>query len=305
MSTSVLVAGSGNVTGMHVVRSLVEFVCVVGVDSTAANPANALCQNYVVPRASDPMYVSVLSDIIQRQSVTHIVASNDHEARALAENRWLLPPVCINGLGANTLVFLDKEKTHQLFKDKGILTPDVLDVHTTSLPFVVRKARMGSGKKFVHIVRTREDYAELPHNIWDSGVVTRFIEGNEYTVDVLCDQTCRPVSIVPRLRHEVQHGMVRFAEIVNNQVVIDATRELAQKCCLVGMNCVQCILTKDNECYFIEVNPRPGSGLDLTIAAGVNMPLLWWKLSQGISVDVHDPEWGLKMVRNHGAYIFR
>ena len=74
---------------------------------------------------------------------------------------------------------------------------------------------------------------------------------------------------------------------------------------LVGINCLQCILDDQGRTWFFEVNPRPGSGMDLTTQGGVNMPKLWLDVLDGRKPVVPEPDWGLQMVRYAAARFFR
>ena len=302
MKSRVLVTGSGNVTGQHVIRALLgQIPVIIGADFQVNNAANQYCYNYVVPKASQSDYINVVRHIIDENNITHIIASNDHDLRTLSSCHDKLG-ACVNGISGNIERFLNKFETTRLFVKYGVLTPEIIDV--TNYPCVVRKTNVGDGKKFVYVMKSCVDYVDLSMYNKSDYVVTRYIEGDEYTIDVLCDNNSTPLSIVPRLRKEVRGGMVHFAEVIKHDEIIQQTRELATKCGLVGINCVQCIWDGKN-CWFTEVNARPGSGTELTTQAGVNMPLLWLQLNEGQIIDVPQPNWGLKMVRYSSGYFFK
>ena len=89
-----------------------------------------------------------------------------------------------------------------------------------------------------------------------------------------------------------------------DQELIAQCAKIALSAGLVGMSCIQCIKTKDNQYYFIEINPRPGSGIDLSINAGVNMPLLWLKETSDENMVVPEPIWGMQMKRYFCGYYY-
>jgi carbamoyl-phosphate synthase large subunit len=300
----VIVAGSGNVTGHNVVKALCPTWNVVGYDKceSNANPANAMCFNHRAPAAADSEY----TDFIKYMMVTYrpkaIIPSNDHDLRALIELRSMLRNFgCVlNGFGKHTIDFLDKRITSELFTQHGISTPELLR-HGSPFPYVIRKRHVGTGQKFVRIIKG------LPTNITceeaNNGIFTRYVEGKEFTIDVLCDQSSQVLSIVPRLRHEVRNGMVHLGEIIKDDYIIMQCAKIASAMQLKGVNCIQCIRT-DSDAMFFEVNPRPGSGLSLTTAAGVNMPDLWMHSLMDTHVNVNTPVWGLKMVRYYEGHYF-
>jgi carbamoyl-phosphate synthase large subunit len=303
---NVLVSGSGNITGINVIRALKDTISsVIGTDYNEENPANKFCKNYIVPRSNHPDYITAVLNLVRKHHITHIITSNDHEVRALSMyiDKLKEEEVLLNGFGINTLNWLDKKITSELFESHGITTPTILN-STSDFPCVVRKKLVGDKQKFVFIVKSEQELPDVSIYDKQDTVITRFIEGIEYTVDVLCDENSEVLSVVPRLRRKVQHGMVHFAEIVQDVLLISKVKDLSQKLRLTGINCVQCIVQEGNY-YFIEINPRPGSGIDLTINAGVNMPLIWTNLTMKNSIFIPEPDWGLKMLRYYDGYYYK
>lgn len=266
------------------------------------NPATTLCTNYAVPRASDPKYVTAVMQLIAAHRPSVIIPTNDHDLRKLISmNAELVKAgVTLNGFSVHTLEFLDKLATTQLFSEHGIVMPEVLDSDAAP-PYVLRKRMVGTGKKFTHVIRNRQFNPSVTE--LQDGIFTRCITGKEFTIDVLCDQQSNVLSVVPRLRHEVHGETVVLAEVVADALIISRTVELAVKLHLTGINCVQCMRT-DDEAYFFEVNPRPGSGLSLTVNAGVNMPALWMMSLDGMGAPIPTPKWGLRMRRYYEGFYF-
>lgn len=304
---NILVAGSGNITGINIIKALVvsEHNFVIGCDFNESNPANKYCENLVVSKCNQESYLNEILKIIVDYNINYIFTSNDHELRVLVKNISILESknVCLNGFSVNTLKFLNKIETYNLFINNNILTPKEYQKNSIAFPVVIRKNEMGDGQKFVYIVNSSEELYKIPVDQLENAIFTEFIEGHEFTIDVVCGQESKVYSAVPRLRKEVRDGMVFFAEIRNNDIVINHTVKLAEQLKLTGVNCVQCILN-DNKCYFIEVNPRPGSGMDLSTAAGVNMPQIWIDLMDNKKTEYLEPDWGLKMIRHYDGYYF-
>lgn len=306
MKYRVLVAGSGNVTGLNVIRALTgkKDVSVVGCDFDAENPSKLFCSSYEVPRCADERYPEEIKNIIAKEGITHIVASNDHDVRALsllAASDIHFPE--FNCFCRNTINCLDKRATEQLFISAGVLTPTIL-TDRDDYPYVLRIENMGKRKKFVHIVKGPDDREQVAEEDYSAGLMSRYVEGVEYTVDVLCDQKSKLISAVPRERITVVGGMVHHARIVKDEKLIAQCAQICLSVGLVGMSCIQCIKTKEDKYFFIEINPRPGSGIDLSINAGINMPYLWLKSTSGEIIDYVEPKWGLQMKRYYCGYYF-
>lgn len=304
----VLVTGSGNVTGLNVVRALTvdAGIDVVGCDVQPWNPADRYCRNHTVPLATDPTYLPRILDIVKAHGVTAVIPSNDHELRALASNADQLDAVGVrlNARGEHQLALLDKVTTSDLFAAHGIPTPRRVPLDGAILPMVVRKKRVGEGTKQVHMVRTPAEREALGQLSSADVVATEFLEGDEFTVDILSDLEGNVLSVVPRLRRVVRHGIVHFGEVVRDPMVIESATSLAQRLGLTGITCAQCIRRADR-CDYFEVNGRPGSGIDLTVASGVNMPALWVRLAHGEDVQPPEPAWGLKLLRIYDGYFFK
>jgi carbamoyl-phosphate synthase large subunit len=306
MLPTVVIAGSGNVTGHGIAKALRGWCNVVGYDAcdAIANPANLYCINATVPRSSDVGYPARVEALLRSTRPLAIIPSNDHDLRALQGMRSLLHDldIVLNGDSQHAVALLDKRATSRLFQEAHIACPQVVsDVEPRRYPYVVRKQRVGEGKKFVYIVRSEVEERRITDAEWAAAFVTRFVEGGELTIDVLCDQLSNVLSAVPRARLEVRNGMVHRGEVVEDAAAIARATELARALRLTGINCVQCIRT-DDEAYFFEVNCRPGSGLSLTTEAGINMPRLWIESLLGAVPDVPQPDWGLKMTRYFEGY---
>jgi carbamoyl-phosphate synthase large subunit len=308
MNKSILVAGTNNITGLNIIKSLL--VCkeniVYGSDFAELNVANKYCCNFVVPRANESNYIDELLKLVEDNAIRFIIPSNDHDLRILCENIDLLDSkgVTLNGFGLNTLRFLDKYETGLLFRNNDIRTPREFQEFEIELPVVVRKSQMGSGSKYVEYLHSNADLLNFKRCEASDPIFTEYIDGEEFTIDLVCDDNSKAYGIVPRLRKKVVNGMVHFAEIVRDEKIISATRDLALKLNLRGINCVQCIVNSDG-CYFIEVNPRPGSGMDLSVNAGINLPQIWIDLISGKEHQMNEPIWGMKMLRHFDGYYFQ
>lgn len=302
---NVLVAGSGNVTGMNIIQALInqEDIIVYGCDFDVINPSNQWCESLEVPKCVSKDYPDVIKKIIKEKSITHIIASNDHDVRALSLLKQCTPNFpFFNGFSKNILACLDKKETEYLFDTAGVQTPhEVGDKY--DFPYVLRKESMGNSRKFVYIVKNEDDLKGIPEEHFNDGIMTKFVEGTEYTVDVICDCNSNILSAIPRKRIEVIGGMVHHAQIIKEDKLISLCNQIVKSVGLVGMNCIQCITDGVNY-NFIEINPRPGSGIDLSINSGINMPLLWIYDTLNIKQEIPTPKWGLQMKRYYSGYYY-
>jgi len=316
LSASVLIAGSGNITGLNVIRALDGKVeRLIGCDCAPVeeNPANIFCENFTVPRVpARPVehgfsYIDAIIQLVLKRGINYIIASNDHEVRELLRHHKTLSElnVVINAVPHSTMQFLDKLKTSKLFQEKKIPTPTLYEFYCPK-PYVLRKRLAGMGQKYTYIVRTDLDAKEVPfieHKGFNVGVTTKYLEGEEYTIDILA-MPGNATIVVPRLRKVVKSGMVHHGVVVNDPALIAAAGDVSTKLEFDGIYCIKCIKNCDKY-WFFEVNPRPGSGLDLTIAAGANLPLMWLQRKLGAQIDAPDVIWGTNMVRYMSGYYYQ
>ena len=186
---NVLIAGSGNVTGMNVIRALVgnDDINIYGCDYDAVNPSNQWCVSFSVPRCEEDGYNEAILKIVKDKSITHIIATNDHDVRALSLLRKAHDNMpTINGFSDNILKCLDKRETIDLFSKAGVKTPEIVN-SKTDYPYVLRKESMGNKQKFVHIIKNDADLLSIPEDHFENGIMTRYVSGIEYTADILCD----------------------------------------------------------------------------------------------------------------------
>ena len=300
----ILIAGSGNTTGVNVIKALLNEYRVIGSDYNYINAANKICRNIVVSPANHKNYSSDILKIIDDYDVTHIISTNDHDTRTLLgmHDIFVEKGVIHNGYCSNALALLDKELTTELFRANNIRTPMLLSEHR--LPFVLRKKEMGSKSKFLYIAKDETDIEKIPIDCFDNGIITEFVEGVEFTIDVLCNDESDAICVIPRQRLEVKGGMVWHGKISYEEALIDIVKSICKKLRLVGIMCLQCLKTETNEYTFIEINPRAGSGIDLSVNGGCNLPALWVKSTINTAYEIPSPDWGLEMIRYNSAYFF-
>ena len=103
-------------------------------------------------------------------------------------------------------------------------------------------------------------------------VVQEYLDGPEFTIDMLCDFQGQPLSIVPRERVVIRAGVIDRGRTVRDYRLIDLARAIARVALpLAGPVNVQCRMVEGWPIVF-EINPRFSGGIPLTIAAGADFP---------------------------------
>jgi len=242
---------------------------VIGIDS---NPLSfglyVLRKNYVVPRGDDPNFIREMLKIIDKEQPDAILSGPEEELLTLSKNKreieergtLLLCPdyeyveICV-----------DKKKTNEVFERIKIPTPKIFtDIDSVKFPCII-KPRFGRGSSDVYIAKNKDDLHFYLKKV-NEPIIQEFIQGEEYTVDILADRDGNTLSVVPRLRLGIESGISVKGKTVYDKEIIDYSNKIAKKLKLFGPSCIQCIRNKER-IKFIEVNTRFGGGSILSIKA--------------------------------------
>ncbi|MGE0463964.1 MAG: ATP-grasp domain-containing protein [Vicinamibacterales bacterium] len=141
------------------------------------------------------------------------------------------------------------------------------------------KPRRGRGGVGAYPVRTRRELAFFLDYVPDP-VVQAYLDGPEFTIDMLCDFGGRPLSIVPRRRDVIRAGVIDRGCTVRDERLIELGLACARALPMAGAVNIQCRLTGDRPVVF-EINPRFSGGIALTIASGADFPRMLVDLAAG------------------------
>jgi len=292
---SVLVTSAGSMPAAAVIQALRHQdeipVRVVAVDAQGLSIGFYLADCWhVVPMASDPDFISTILEICHREQVRVVFPIIDEELPVFATHLDVFTSHGIRVI-SNSLetvqIARDKYKTYQFCLEHDIPVPrtwlpeELNTVARLSFPLVV-KPRSGRGTADVHRVFDEDELrfwlARVPNPI-----VQQFIEGQEYTIDVLGDLNGRVLSVVPKKRLLIRAGMQVKGQTVKDNRLIEYGCRVAEVARLTPRANFQCIAS-DSGIFLIELNPKFPASLPLTVAAGVNAPLLLLKMHLGQAV---------------------
>jgi carbamoyl-phosphate synthase large subunit len=249
---------------------------IVGTDCSNLNPAQYFVdQFYKVPSYNDENYILSLFTICQKEGIHVLIPLYEKEYPILDYHRKEFEEAGIALLLSNASVINicnDKYKTYEFFKKHHVLTPtsylSVDEIKGSKGCYVV-KPRDGMGSQEVYKVKNDKEL-EFFLNYIDNAIIQEFIEGKEYTVDVFCDRGGRVVSCVPRERLQVRSGEVSKAITRNHKKIISQAVEICEKLRGIGPLTLQCIEDFNGDIYWIEINPRFGGGVPLSMEAGID-----------------------------------
>lgn len=265
----------------------------------------------LVPRVTDPSYIEALKDICRKHRIRLVIPLIDTELHLLAPHKQAFSDMGVTLLVSdpevNDICF-DKRKTAVFFQKAGVRTPTILDVQRVQLdssvkyPFLIKPAD-GSCSVGVHKIRNLRELTFFSEYVSNS-ILQEYINGEEYTLDVLVDFQGKVRSVVPRLRIETRAGEVSKGMTVKNPAIINAGKRVIEALPgALGCITVQCFLTPDGDIVFIEINPRFGGGFPLASEAGADFPRWIIEMMMGREPQIELDGWqdGLVMLRYDDA----
>lgn len=239
----------------------------------------------LVPRSNDPGYVAVLAALVREHDVRLVVPLSDVDTALLAREGDALAPALVLGPSAEVAAAMaDKWLAHQLFEERGIPSPlswlpgDVPD--DARYPLLV-KARRGFGSRNIY---RAEDAVELAHHLAAAPVdsfAQQQCQGEEFSIDVLCDFEGRCLNAIPRTMLHSKGGESIKGRSLKDWSLIEHGRDVAETIGIRGPANIQCFREPDGTLPITDVNTRFGGGFPLPLAAGSRFPELALALANG------------------------
>ncbi|NRA73965.1 MAG: ATP-grasp domain-containing protein [Rickettsiales bacterium] len=284
---------------------------IMAADASENSAASYIADAYLkISKVNDINYIEDLLSICKKNNIKIIIPLIDTELCVLARNRKRFEDIGISLLLSSyedIKICSDKRLTYKFLLKNNFDVPKILSKNDIvekkfSFPLFIKPAD-GSSSINAFKVNNSEELKFFSGYV-SNAILQEFIEGDEYTVDVLVDFSGKVCCVVPRLRMETRAGEISKGITVKNLFLINEVKKLVEKMYkALGCITVQCFLTKDNKIKFIEINPRFGGGFPLSYAAGANFPL--WILSMYLKkqIDIKMNDWndGFKMLRYDDA----
>lgn len=279
----VLVTGVGGPAGLAVMKSLRDsplMVYAADIDPYAAGlydvPERA---RVLLPRGDDPGFVEFVFALCRRERIAAVVPTVDSELLPLAgaRDRFERSGVKLVLAPEPTLrICLDKWSLFQTCTGvvrvpATVLVDEDFDPGPPELPAIV-KPRLGSGGRGVRLIEHRSELELLPRD--GTLIVQAYLPGPEYSLDVLANGHGAVLAVVPRSRLKVDSGIAVTGRTLHDLRLELIGREVAELIGLTGVANVQVKADRRGAPALLEVNPRFPGSMSLTVASGVDMPLL-------------------------------
>jgi len=256
-----------------------------GTDTTHLCSALQLCdKGFLVKPITHAGYIAQLLRIVKDNAVRLLVPTVDLDLKLLAQNRPRFAALGCRVLVSDTKVIevcQDKRKTYRFLIKNGFDTPLTVSVRSAiSKQLPARKLTWpcflkpwdGYASRGNAVVDGRRELLFFARRI-PNVICQEFVRGTEYTCDVYVDFGMKVRCVVPRKRIEARAGEVSKGQVVKHaRIMNEAARLVAVLGAGPGVITLQLFLTPDDKVKFIEINPRFGGGVPLSIKAGANFP---------------------------------
>lgn len=175
-------------------------------------------------------------------------------------------------------IVLDKLNLMEKCKDKVALPEyqsleDYLENPKISSKKKVFKPRSGSGSRGI-IITSSPERDILNKLKSENYMVQEFIDGKEYSVDMMLNEDGTVAAAVVRERLKIDSGVVVVSKTIKNERIQQYCIKIAQAIGITYAANIQVIVDDSGEPYLLEINPRFSGGLSLVIESGPNIPAM-------------------------------
>lgn len=166
----------------------------------------------------------------------------------------------------------DKFRAYRWLREAGIPTPQTwtaADSKMIPLETVLTKPRFGAGSLGVQQL----PLAEIEKlNLTDDFILQEICDKPEVTLDGFRSLDGAVTRVVCRERLEVKAGVCTKARVFEDEDLSKLGKAVAEGLNLTGNFCIQAMKSANAQGWKItDINPRPGAGTRLSVAAGVNL----------------------------------
>lgn len=233
-------------------------------------------KKYLIPRIGTENYISTIIDICEKENIHLIVPTIDTELLILAQAKENIEnktnaKVLISNVNVINIC-RDKKNTQHFFEENGFGAPKQIkdeDIKNENISFpLFIKPLNGSSSINTFKVNNKEEL-KFFYNYVKEPIVQEFMEGEEYTIDSFLDFNSNIISIVPRKRIATRSGEIIKGKIIKDREIINDIKRMLEILKPIGQITIQCMKTKDGIKY-IEINPRFGGGVPMSIKAGAD-----------------------------------
>jgi len=269
---NILVTSAGGPAAIGVIKSLRQFDTekkhkIIATDITDLSVGLHLADDgYIVPKANKDYFTQAIAKIVKEAEIDVILPTGNLEIDQFQE------------LSHMTNIFMSDSKTIKLCNDKW----DFYEKVKNDFPipetwqddelkwmgcFARPRFELGGSRGTLHCKDIHQYMSTF--NSKTEYVYSKYLPGQEYTIDILCDMK-NPLVAVVRKRLQTKAGISTQGEIIRDAHIENLCMDMCKFLKLKGPICIQMKDDEDGVPHFVEVNPRFGGGTYFATLAGVN-----------------------------------
>lgn len=296
---NVLVIPCCNEPGLEIVQALrlSPRFGVVGASSVDPrfDPATTLLsRHHSVASLGENGFEEQLARVIEHEKIDVVFPAHDALVEALA----IQPPpgVRVVGPSAEAARICRSKRLTLAALAQVVPVPRVYEAHEDPDESVLfAKPDREGGSRGAVLIRDPEELLLARRR---GLVVQEYLPGDEYTVDCVGDAAGELLFHAIRRRAVVGRGIALGSEHVEDGLISQHVRHIAQTLRIAGPYFVQFKRDRIGEARLLEVNARVGGSMGLTRLAGVNIPQIAVHVALGDAVRVPTMRPGLRAVRS-------
>lgn len=268
---------------LKIFKREINNISIIGGDYSSNSPALLLCEKvYKLPFKIDDDYFKKILDICIKEKVDLVIPLIDTELEGYAKYKEIFNKNKIEIMISSfesVSISRDKLNAFNFFnKYDFILKPYTVSLKFFSeqefdSDFVILKQKNGSSGAGIYKVKKKHvlDFAKIMDLDNDQYIVQEYINFDyETTTDVIMDSNNQMIELCQRKRLKIRGGEVERAITTKDKDITKLISNIIKKIPFFGVINIQ-IMTKNNQHYFCEINPRFGGGFPLSYHAGANM----------------------------------
>ncbi len=222
-------------------------------------------KNYLVEKTIDKKYLSQILKIIQKEAINYIMPFNDFDIKFIVDNYKVITKKSkiFSADKKNLSISLNKFFSKNLLEKIPVKTPKIYKlnlINSKNFPLVAKKSgNKDPVTKGFYLIKNFNDLRKFENK---DQIYEQFINGIEYTTDVLCDLKSNPIFIIPRIRISTRaHVSDKGVTIQDKSIILDV-KKIIKEFKIVGLANLQCIKFK-NKNYWTDINLRVSGGVPL------------------------------------------
>jgi carbamoyl-phosphate synthase large subunit len=287
---AVLLTGVGK--RYDIVSAFAQHATTVAADPNPLAPAQyAAHHRHPVPRIDDPAYVPVLKELCERYRVRAVVPLTDLDLEVLARARVEeeLPAFVPDPQIARAT--FDKYEAHLLLERLGLPSPPtVLPGEAVESYPVMVKPRQGSGARSIHRADDAAAAEFFVDYVNEPTMVQRFMDGPEFSIDVLGDVEGRCLNAIPRTMIESRGGESIKGTVIEDRELVELGARVSEALGVRGPCTIQVFRDRQIGLGITDVNTRFGGAFPAPMYAalpGRTYPELIVRMARGENVAPH------------------